>query len=241
MSEEKKDPGISVDQYGRKTWDVDVYAKKAKQKQKQKPQATEPDKHLQLSSDKSTSQVIHRENLIESSLGAVNKYTLVNPEEGKPGKKPIGFSCPVCQRSFRDNMALIDHFNSPQHMQNVMVNVRRGKKKKGHEENEEEEEEDKEEEDEEDEEDEEELLDGGIARATPQEVELTLKQLIDKDNKTKGNTMTPEERINKRREIETKNKEKRRAKRQKRKYNEVDDSNDDNEEISKVMGFGKFG
>ena len=233
MSEEKNDPGISVDQYGRKTWDVDVYAKKAKQKNK--PQTTEPDKHLQLSSDKSTSQVIHRENLIESSLGAVNKYTLVNQEEGKPGKKPIGFSCPVCQRSFRDSMALIDHFNSPQHMENVMVNVRRGKERRRHEEKEDEEDDDEEEEEEE------ELLDGGIARATPQEVELTLKQLIDNDNKTKGNTMTPEERINKRREIETKNKEKRKAKRQKRKYNEDGDSNDDNEEISKVMGFGKFG
>lgn len=71
-------------------------------------------------------------------------------------KERFGFVCPVCDLSFRDNLALIDHFNSPQHVSKVFQQNRSAEEPHT------------------------ELLDGGIRRATLKEVVTVMESLVAK-------------------------------------------------------------
>lgn len=105
-------PKTSVDQYGRKTWDVEAYAQEARLKrQKRRDESGEelPQSPIGL----------ERDQLIESLLSAVQDFRVISSDANK---YKVGFECPVCQLLFRDNMALVDHFNLPQHLRKVGKN-----------------------------------------------------------------------------------------------------------------------
>lgn len=219
-------PKDNVDQYGRKTWDVEAYAREAKQGGK--PKAAEPSNNeaMAINQDKPTSYLQHRSNLLNESIGAVNKHTLINPLNTKSyGKdKRFGFFCPVCDLSFRDNLALIDHVNSPQHIGRSQQ-LAKSLKKDG-------------------EEEETELLEGGIRRASVEEVIATIEKLVAQLIRAKqdpGSVVSIQDRINKRKAFEQKQLEKRRLKRQnlkKRKRTPVEP--EPSSDISNLMGFSGF-
>ena len=72
--------------------------------------------------------------------------------------KRFGFFCPICDVSFRDNLLLIDHLNSPQHVSKAkLMNLGIDNNSA-----------------------EQELLENGIRRASLQEVVLTMERLIAK-------------------------------------------------------------
>lgn len=100
-------PKTSIDQYGRKTWDVDAYAAEAKVK-RQKRDVIDELNHLSNDHD--------RDKMILRLLAAVSDFTLV---DGDSMRYKVGFACPICVLLFRDNLALIDHFNLPQHLAKV--------------------------------------------------------------------------------------------------------------------------
>lgn len=95
---------VSVDQYGRKQWDLEAHARQAREP---KPRPDEPERL-----DPSQAYVDHRDALLTELVAAVQQHTLIT-------SGAIGFACPVCGYSFRDDMALIDHLNSPQHIERV--------------------------------------------------------------------------------------------------------------------------
>lgn len=173
-----EDSNVSKDQYGRKTWDVEAYAKP------QKPDFKDQEQIKQIS-NKSTSQVAHRQKLIDELVSAINRHTIIDVNNKR---KRFGFTCPICQLSYRDNMALVDHFNSPQHIKKATVGTLDG-------------------------DDQEEVLEGGIRHASVDEVESMLKLLLEKSREKDIKTI--EQRVEARRIFEKKRLEKRRAKRKK--------------------------
>lgn len=206
----------SVDQYGRKTWDVEAYAQEAGKKRK-----------LDTSKAQATAKVIknmsileQRQKMFESSVLAVKSHTLVGTEAASTlttyGKnKRFGFFCPICDLSFRDTLALVDHLNSPQHAKRV---AHLGGAPQG----------------------EGELLPDGVRRATVEQVAQEIEELVMRLWRQKldsGAAETLQERVRKREQFET---ERLRLKKemQKKKDSEVEV---EPTEMGKVMGIEGFG
>ncbi|SGZ58741.1 CIC11C00000003212 [Sungouiella intermedia] len=109
---------VSTDQYGRKTWDVEAYAEEARRGKSKKDAPS--DKAVELVKNLNGQNYLdHRAYLLDESVLAVGKHTLISADSNTSstfGKnKRFGFFCPVCDLSFRDTLALVDHFNSAQH------------------------------------------------------------------------------------------------------------------------------
>lgn len=202
MSENAKS---GTDQYGRKTWDVEAFAKKANKNNRHV--GDEPTKdNANIVADKSSSHMVHREKLIKSLVEAISKYTLINPNntQSRGKNRRFGFACPVCLLTFRDNMSLIDHFNSPQHIQKVTNNTLQGEEDDDHIESE--------------------PLEGGIRHATVEEVESMLNLLLERRNNDGENKKTMQQRIEARKEFEQRLKEKKKLKKQRKKQKKAEQS-----------------
>lgn len=209
---------VTLDQYGRKLWNVEAYAREAKNHKK--PQETVV--HGDVIPEQSTSYISHRDKLLKELLAAIKTYNIINPlssisSHGKDRK--FGFSCPVCNLSFRDNMALIDHLNSPQHIAKTQDESKRaGSDEKS-----------------------EELLEGGIARASYEEVVATIealvKQLIRKKSQVLGHgQLSFKERVDRRRAFEDKKRRKRKERKVQKKV-----QSEEEDEIAAAMGISGFG
>lgn len=156
---------ISTDQYGRRKWNVDLYEKEAKDRKNQSTQPTLATTTTNQINDHSSSleYIEHRNKLLNELINAVKQYSLINPQTSTStttfGKnKRFGFFCPICDVSFRDNLLLIDHLNSPQHVSKAkLMNLGIDNNSA-----------------------EQELLENGIRRASLQEVVLTMERLIAK-------------------------------------------------------------
>lgn len=225
MEDDSDNDKISVDQYGRKTWNVEAYAKDAKRKPGKKSTSAPTKSNTSfISTDKPSTYLAHRDKLLDQLLSAVGQHTIINPlNTGTYGaNKKFGFVCLVCDLSFRDNLALIDHINSPLHVQKSQSLLNK------------------------DGDDEGELLDGGVRRATLEEVKVMLRALIAKlvqEKSAKEGGVDIKERIAKREAFEKAQQEKRRARRQKRKTNKKTnvESLGDRSNMASMMGFGGFG
>ncbi|KAI5951305.1 SNU23 [Candida jiufengensis] len=245
MSEEQK---ITVDQYGRKKWNLEIYAKEAKDKKNKKNnQKDQEQSHLLDLKNNDTSQAYlkHRDNLLNTSLSAVKSFNLINPDQNNSSSfgsnKRFGFFCPICDLSFRDNLALIDHLNSPQHV-NKVIQLNHKEGKEGEELGE--------------------ILDGGIRRASVADVISTMEKLIkqrineknqqDNDNEV-SNGLTFSERIERRKQFEDQKRAKRSNKRQlqkQRKKQRLQEEEDEgiknglavhDNDMNEMMGFATFG
>lgn len=210
MSEEK----TSKDQYGRKSWNVEAYEKEAR-KGNRKPEVSEAAKAA--AQKLGSNHLQHRSNLFSESVALVKKRTLI-ADSAAVGRKRFGFVCPICDLSFRDTLALVDHINSPQHARKAQELAREsGTEDSG------------------------EVL-NGIRHATPAEVSQTIESLVAQRLRERAASKSVEsiqERVRKRAEFMEKRSERRREKRKRRKGNlefEGDES-----EMAQVMGFGGFG
>lgn len=204
----KELPKTSVDQYGRKQWDVSAYeADSKRRKTNTRPIAAA----VTVDTDKSASYLSHRQDIYTKLTTSVNRFTIVNPLAG-PKNNKFGFLCPICDLSYRDNLGLIDHLNSPQHMSKVKASSK-SESNEGLPE-----------------------IDG-IKRATVDEVrtmiELLVKRLLAAIEPTESIT----ERIEKRRQFEESKLQRRREKRRQRKSKQ---SAPENDEVAAAMGFGAF-
>lgn len=226
QDKDKDSNKISIDQYGRKTWNVDAYVEEAKNKRSKKAISSTPNpSNSNINTDKPLSYLTHRDKLLKELLSAVNQHTIINPlNTSSYGKnKKFGFFCLVCDLSFRDNLALIDHINSPLHVQRSQSLVTKHDGEDT------------------------EILDGNVRRATTDEVRLTLESLIAKltQEKNSGNDKNNiKERIARRQEFEKNQKAKRRERRLKIKQNKTarnDKTDEGNNDIASMMGFGDFG
>lgn len=209
---------ISVDQYGRRSWNVDAYEKEAKTKKVDK-EDVDISKALAIKDNTSSNSLVaHRNNLLESLLSAVKTYNIINPANagGSYGReKRFGFFCPICSLSFRDNLALIDHLNSPQHVAKANQLSNNLESEQGE-------------------------LDGGIRRASLQQVIATIELLVEKLIRQKTKTsegLTFQERVAKRIRFEDEKREKRKQKRRKKDTVEVKDDS----EMASLLGISGFG
>ena len=202
---------VSVDQYGRKKWDIEAYAAESKRRKKNndKKEVAGP----RIETDKSESYLNHRQDVYLQLTRAVNKFTIVNPLANYGKQKKFGFLCPICDLSYRDNLGLINHLNSPQHLNKVKAET----KFEGDEERPE--------------------IDG-VKPATVEEVRATIEKLVQQQLAADEPQQTLEDRIEKRRQFEEKQVKKRRDKRRERKRKK---SVSEDDEILATMGFGKFG
>lgn len=230
MTNNKK---ITTDQYGRKKWNLEAYAGEAKSKKKQS--GPEPNLTNQIQDDSSSLEHVKQRNkLLDQLLNQVKEYNLITPQSsiitttfGR--NKRFGFFCPICDISFRDNLLLVDHLNSPQHMNRLN---QANSSKDGSTLNEE-------------------LLEGGIRRASLQEVVTTMERLIAKSIRDKNNVennlsgLTFEERVARRKQFEDKKKQKRierkNIQKQRKKQKREDTNSTLNDNINSLMGFGSFG
>lgn len=119
---------MSVDQYGRRTWNVEDYQNK-KKVHKEQPKS-------QTITNKSSSQIVYKNKLLKQS------------------HSKDGFSCTVCNWTFKDTLSLINHMNSIEHLLKFTKF----------------------------DDEESEMLDG-VRRATVEEVERTMNGLLNRDKK----------------------------------------------------------
>ena len=92
-NDEKKDK-VSIDQYGRRKWNVDAYAEDAKRKApKVMPSATNDQAEVDYNTPQSY--LKHRENALKSLIDVVGQHAVINPLNTKSfGKnKKYGFVC----------------------------------------------------------------------------------------------------------------------------------------------------
>ncbi|KAI5954097.1 SNU23 [Candida margitis] len=223
----------SIDQYGRQKWNVDVYAQEARDKKRKVDHVTSSSQYvIDKNVDDSKTHIKQRNTLLEESLNAVQTFNLINPDKATTTtfgtNKRFGFVCPVCNLSFRDNLALIDHFNSPQHVSKVFQSNKSGDQLLQTE-----------------------LLDGGIRRATLEEVVSVMENLVAKRMKEKslqqGEGPSFTQRVEMRKKFEDEKKRRRLDKRKlqsKRKKQRLQtDVNHAalNSDINEIMGFTGFG
>lgn len=202
---------ISVDQYGRKKWDVDAYEKEAKQGKRDPLTDLAAARRAAASVD---DYVSHRADLLQQSVLSVQQHTLVSAERSQSGvrgkSKRFGFFCPVCDLSFRDTLALVDHINSPQHTQNA-------RKLAGNHEGA--------------------VVDSlGFSHSSYDEVLLTIERLVKLLLQTRAKTALFQERVRKREAFEKLKAEKRRNRKKRRRLESELES-----ELQLVMGLRSFG
>ncbi|KAI3406758.2 SNU23 [Candida oxycetoniae] len=239
MADEEK---IVIDQYGRQKWNKELYLQEAKNKKRKRDEVSQPSQYT-LKNDTSSAYISHRNNLLNESLGAVKTFNLINPDKSNSTtygtNKRFGFFCPVCDLSFRDNLALIDHLNSPQHATKVIASSSSSSSLHSAKDGETE--------------IVAEILQGGIRRATLSEVVSTMEKLIARQiaarsNMTGNNGISFTERLQRRKEFEEKKRKKRAEKRQTQKQrkrlnqeNYVVGNGEADDSISQTMGFTNFG
>lgn len=204
----------SVDQYGRKTWDVEAYAEEAGQKRRLDSSETQSAAKL----IKNMTTLEQRQKLFESSVLAVKSRTLVGADAASSlttyGKnKRFGFFCPICDLSFRDTLALVDHINLPQHAKKVkhLGGAQLGDG---------------------------ELLADGVRRASVEQVAQTIEELVKRLWRQKlesGAAESLQERVRKREQFEA---EKRRTRKERHKKEE---DVAEPTELGKIMGIEGFG
>lgn len=208
---------VQRDQYGRRTWDVEAYARETHKRRKVDDEI--PNTSHVLSDNSSTSLLSHRRKLIASLLKAVKTFNIIDPNSGNSlyGKdKRFGFFCPVCNLSFRDNLSLIDHFNSPQHTSKASNSTSEGGDG--------------------------EYFEAGVKKATVEQVKSMIESLVMKliRERTSEQTKIPfAERVQKRHEFEERMREKRREKKRTVKKEHSDTEHD--KELIETMGFSGFG
>lgn len=207
----------STDQYGRKTWDVEAYERQARSGDKAGGGLAAAAAAAQTVKNKPFLQ--HRAQLLHQSMDAVNKHTLLGSEVSATTvhgqNKRFGFSCPICDLSFRDTLALVDHLNSPQHARRV--NALGGGAGSD-----------------------EELL-AGVKRASLQEVRQVIQDLIARLYKQKAGdepAASLQERVQKRVAFEQKRLE---LRRQRRAQKAQASSAAVDDEVHAALGFGSFG
>lgn len=214
---------VSKDQYGRKTWNVDAYAEDAKRRKVDK-HSTSDKAIAAVESLKGQTYLQHRSDLLQESVLAVKKHTLISSElntSSTYGKnKRFGFFCPVCDLSFRDTLALVDHINSPQHTKNVQALAHKSGTAG----------------------DQEEI--GGVKRASAEEVALVIEDLVKKLLQAKAaetGADSLQTRIRKRQEFEAKRLADRKLRRKRDKQKKAAHPVETNDEVAAAMGFHGFG
>lgn len=222
----------SKDQYGRKSWNVEAYEEEARKGSNKRKAETVLDKHHQINDASASSYISHRTQLIQDAIGKVKVHSIIDPTDLLAGGHVrFGFTCPVCTFSFKDNLALIDHINSPQHLAKVKQLSKNKKQVQG----------DKDD-DSDDEETEE--LDGGIRRATLADVINTMESMVEQKirNRTAEELVSMQGRIDRRKQFERQWQEKRRRRREsKKKKKNVDVESGSEDEVAVAMGFLAFG
>lgn len=210
----------SIDQYGRKQWNIEAYEKEAGRKKR--PLETNDSESSTLKLVKNASVLEQRQNIFEQSVLAVKSHTLIGADTGSTlttyGKnKRFGFFCPICDLSFRDTLALVDHINLPQHGKKV-AELGGGQVGEG------------------------ELLEQGVRRATKEQVAQTLDELVKRSWRQKvdnGGVEGLQERVRKREQFEAEKAKLRLQKKQAaamKKKDEVEQTN-----LGKIMGIEDFG
>lgn len=210
----------SVDQYGRKTWNLKEYEKDAKRK---RPSDTEESAANAAKLVKNMTVLQQRQKLFKESFLAVKSHTLLGADaassQASYGKnKRFGFFCPICDLSFRDTLALVDHINLPQHQKKV---VRLGGDQSGQGES---------------------LVDG-VKRATLEQVAQTIEELVKKLLQKKllsGAAENLQEKVRKREEFEAERFRLRDEKKQQKKTEEAEEPSEMSE-MGKLMGIEGFG
>lgn len=210
---------VTIDQYGRKSWNVEAYANDSK-----KPKKSDP---LALPNNDKLSYLQQREKLLKDLLAAVKTYNLINPLNSLAShgnNKRFGFFCPLCNVSFRDNLALIEHLNTPQHVAKVSTNDGKDEEL--------------------------EKLDGGISRASTQQVIATINSLVAtliRNKSQQGSeNISFRERVARREKFEEKKRMRRRERRKmvkgSNKADEIVDTDDEGSKpMTEMMGFSGFG
>ncbi|KAF3992440.1 hypothetical protein FT663_00720 [Candidozyma haemuli var. vulneris] len=205
----------STDQYGRKSWNVEAYEAEAKKGQQKKGPSEEA--KAAASRLAASGHLQQRAELLNESITSVKKRTLI-ADSALSGRKRFGFTCPICDLSFRDTLALVDHINSPQHARKAQELARiAGTEGTGE-------------------------VSNGIRHATPEEVSQTIELLVAKKLRENAASKTMEsmqERVRKRAAFMEKRSSRRKEKRQKKKGGQ--EVAEEESEMAKTMGFGGFG
>lgn len=209
---------ISIDQYGRKKWNVDEYEKDARRKRPAESSNVLSSSATKLVKNNSVLQ--QRQKLFQHSVLAVKSHTLLAAESGSSlttyGKnKRFGFFCPICDLSFRDTLALVDHINLPQHAK-MVSRVGGGHVGEG------------------------ELLEAGVRRATTAQVAETLEELVKKlwlKKVSTGAAESLQERVRKREQFEAE----RLLLRNKKREAKLASQKMEVTEMGKIMGIEGFG
>lgn len=94
-------------QYGRKTWDVDAYARIAKERR-------EGTSHSQNKNGANAIKNSKKENILRQAVGGSNSGGHAE-DNSRFGEDNSWFKCQVCRRRFKDSLKLSEHLSSRMH------------------------------------------------------------------------------------------------------------------------------
>jgi U4/U6.U5 tri-snRNP component SNU23 len=124
---EKKTASSAGDTDFRRTWDKAEYAARAAQNEAKQKAESKARYEAKVAGKKyvraSTPPDVRRETQARSArlnVGDMVGKTMLVPAGASIGKrgKGAGFYCEVCDLTFKDNLQLVEHYNSRQHLQN---------------------------------------------------------------------------------------------------------------------------
>ncbi|GMF07494.1 unnamed protein product [Ambrosiozyma monospora] len=102
----------TTNSYGRRTWNEQEYADKARQEKRDRYNAHHS-KHNNLENNSTTArEFFNARNEQLSQIDNFSKISFVSTLNDKNA----GFYCEVCNRRFKDNLKFIDHLNSKEHI-----------------------------------------------------------------------------------------------------------------------------
>ncbi|ODQ79635.1 hypothetical protein BABINDRAFT_145758 [Babjeviella inositovora NRRL Y-12698] len=210
--EPNPDQKVTVNSYGRTSWNKEAYAQEALSRRKP---AIEADSEAKAEVNAGTvtshqlmqlrEQVLEQVNLINTTTIISNQIAASNSKRGKG----VGFYCDVCDLTFKDDYQFITHLNHPAHLKNVGF-------------------------DEDVESQKEVSLQEVKDRLAMLKRNLALKREAD------GKEFDLSDRIKKRREFDLKEEEKRRVRRRAVKLRKRAETASADSDIAQMMGFGGF-
>lgn len=99
-------------QYGRKTWDVDAYARIAKERRENRG-------HNGTKSGANVIRNLKKEDILRQAVGGRTGEREAVDGESQFGEDNSWFTCQVCRRRFKDSLKLSEHLSSRMHRERL--------------------------------------------------------------------------------------------------------------------------
>lgn len=134
MDQTKQKEGVRVGTFGRRKWDVEVFARKAAEREEREKSGFDTDekrKRVIPSSELKTLQARTGDIDLEKNVG-IRARVIGEPQfkasvrrvQSSSSGARAGFYCDLCECVIKDSISYVDHLNSRTHIRNMGMSMR---------------------------------------------------------------------------------------------------------------------